>query len=299
MKKILLTLTFFQLLLSIKAQWTGTNPIITNSKVGIGTTTPTGKLHINGTGDQDFVLQNAGIGFAPSNSGYADLILARWENYFLDLTNWGSGTAADATVFRISANQVTGKEATLALVRGKWPNVEFLDFYNNGYSDGLQYGIRIQKRGTGVYRDFVIDQYDGTTASPLMIFKANGYVGIGTKAPKYKLDVLGTIRAKEIKVDMAGADFVFENNYKLMPLSELELFVKERKHLPDVPSANDMEQNGTELGILNSILLKKIEELTLYTIEQNKKIIELEKQTLKIKDLEERIKAIEASDGKK
>ena len=125
--------------------------------------TMTGALTIEGDGDQYLILDNAAIGFAEDGAGYGDLVLGRWEPYFLDLTNWASGEAAVATVLRISANTTSGKEATLALVRGDWPDVEFLDLYNNGYVDSSNYGIRIQKRGTGIFRDFVIDSYDGST----------------------------------------------------------------------------------------------------------------------------------------
>ncbi|WP_119790337.1 hypothetical protein [Flavobacterium anhuiense] len=106
------------------------------------------------------------------------------------------------------------------------------------------------------------------------------------------LDVIGTIRAREIKVDLNGADFVFENDYKLMPLNELEKFVKDNKHLPEVLPANEMEKNGTDLGVLASKLLQKIEELTLYTIEQNKK---LEKQNQELTILKGKIKKMEST----
>jgi hypothetical protein len=134
---------------------------------------------------------------------------------------------------------------------------------------------------------FSIYNWSDNQNTPLLHLNSNGDFGIGTYTPGYKLDVLGTIRAREIKVDLNGADFVFEKDYKLMPLSELEKFVKEQKHLPEVAPAKYMEKNGTDLGNLNSKLLQKIEELTLYTIEQNKK---LEQQNEKITTLENEIK---------
>ena len=101
----------------------------------------------------------------------------------------------------------------------------------------------------------------------------------------YKLDVNGTIRANEIKINLNGADFVFEKAYKLMPLAELETFVKEQKHLPEVAPAKEMKENGTDLGNLNSKLLQKVEELTLYLIEQNKQINLLKEENKAIRNL--------------
>jgi len=122
--------------------------------------------------------------------------------------------------------------------------------------------------------------------------KNNGYIGIGTNSPAYKLDVVGTIRAKEIIVDINGADFVFEKDYKLMPLKELELFIKEQKHLPEVAPAKEMKENGTDLGNLNSKLLQKMEEMTLYIIEQNKKN---EQQNQEMKEMKEKIEKLETA----
>jgi hypothetical protein len=103
-----------------------------------------------------------------------------------------------------------------------------------------------------------------------------GNVGIGTTAPDAKLAVKGTIHAQEVKVDLnvPGPDYVFEPSYDLKPLAEIETYIKENKHLPEVPSAKEMEKNGVQLGEMNMLLLKKVEELTLYSIEQNKKLNE-------------------------
>ncbi|MCC6690448.1 MAG: hypothetical protein IT235_02840 [Bacteroidia bacterium] len=106
-----------------------------------------------------------------------------------------------------------------------------------------------------------------------------GYVGIGTANPSQKLDVNGIIRANEVRVCMGTCDFVFENDYKLMPLNQVEKYIKQNKHLPEIASAKEMEaQNGVEMGKMQSKLLQKVEELTLYTIELQKQIEELKKK---------------------
>ncbi|MCL2327054.1 MAG: hypothetical protein FWC39_00930 [Bacteroidetes bacterium] len=102
-------------------------------------------------------------------------------------------------------------------------------------------------------------------------------VGIGYSNPTVKLDVNGIIRAHEVKVCLTqGCDYVFEKDYKLMPLSELSTFVKTNKHLPEVAPAAEMESEGINLSEMNALLLKKIEELTLYIIEIEQRLSEVE-----------------------
>jgi hypothetical protein len=119
-------------------------------------------------------------------------------------------------------------------------------------------------------------------------YSGNGNIGFGTRNPEYKLDVIGTIRAQELKVDMQGADFVFEENYQLRSLEEVENFVQENRHLPEVAPAKEMQENGVNQSEMNQKLLQKIEELTLYMIEQNKlnKIQTQELKVLKEENLE-------------
>lgn len=98
-------------------------------------------------------------------------------------------------------------------------------------------------------------------------------MGIGTTSPKAKLAVEGNILVKEIKVtnNIAVPDYVFEPDYDLPSLSEIETYVKENKHLPEIPSAKDIVRDGLDLGEMNLLLLKKVEELTLHLIEKERK----------------------------
>lgn len=103
----------------------------------------------------------------------------------------------------------------------------------------------------------------------------NGNVGIGTDNPgNYKLAVEGTICARKVRVTEAPfwSDFVFEADYKLMSLAEVEAYITQNGHLPGIPSASDVKQDGVDLVEMNALLLQKIEELTLYVIELEKKI---------------------------
>ena len=108
---------------------------------------------------------------------------------------------------------------------------------------------------------------------------SSGNVGIGTSNPgAWKLAVNGNIRAKEIKVETGWADYVFEDNYSLPTLEEVESHIKEKGHLINIPSAKEVEENGIQLGEMNKLLLEKIEELTLYIIQQEKRIKLLEEK---------------------
>jgi hypothetical protein len=108
----------------------------------------------------------------------------------------------------------------------------------------------------------------------------------------YKLDVNGSVRANEVVVNTTGADFVFENDYKLTPLKSLEENIKQNKHLPGIASAADMQENGVGLAELNKNLLQKVEELTLYLIEQNKQIVDQKKE---LTEQNKRIEVLEKS----
>jgi hypothetical protein len=95
---------------------------------------------------------------------------------------------------------------------------------------------------------------------------------IGTKTfqPNYSLTVKGGIATDEVQVfSSIASDFVFKPDYKLRPLHEVEKFVKENSHLPEIPSAAELKVTGYKLGEMDDLLLRKVEELTLYMIEMN------------------------------
>ncbi|PRD44964.1 hypothetical protein C5745_18850 [Sphingobacterium haloxyli] len=118
-----------------------------------------------------------------------------------------------------------------------------------------------------------------------------GNIGIGTETPSERLAVNGNIRAKEIKVEATNwPDYVFRNDFELKPLSEVERYINENGHLPEIPTASEVEIAGVSLGEMNKLLLKKVEELTLHLIEKEKQVRNLEQG---MRTMEDRISKLE------
>ncbi|MBB6502636.1 hypothetical protein [Pedobacter cryoconitis] len=120
---------------------------------------------------------------------------------------------------------------------------------------------------------YVGNNFDAVDAKLAIKATVDGNVGIGTANPKERLSVNGNIRAKAIKVETANwPDYVFHQDYQGMSLPQLEEYIKVNKHLPEMPSAQKAEKEGVDLGEMNKLLLKKIEEMTLQMIELNRKV---------------------------
>lgn len=112
------------------------------------------------------------------------------------------------------------------------------------------------------------------------IYYTAGKVGVGTSSPDYELTVKGKIHAEEVKVDLQvpAPDYVFKTDYSLLSLDEVQNHIDQYGHLPNIPSAREMEENGVNLGTMEMRLLEKIEELTLYLLQQEEQIQQLQQR---------------------
>ncbi|MBS1507016.1 MAG: hypothetical protein JSS79_10255 [Bacteroidetes bacterium] len=188
----------------------------------------------------------------------------------------GIGTIQPGAQFTVALPPYTGVPANSSLV--------FFNQSSNPVGTDLKPALEVSNNGGSGFG--------------LVSIAANNYlsgnVSIGTTSSDAKLTVKGQIHAQGVKVDLLGAitppDYVFENDYKLMSLEEVKAFIDQNKHLPEVPSAKEMEKNGVQLLEMNMLLLKKIEELTLHLIDQKNELIVKSKQ---IEDLQKRLTSLE------
>jgi hypothetical protein len=137
----------------------------------------------------------------------------------------------------------------------------------------------------------------GNNSSPtLYVLGMNkGSVGIGTTSPQHTLSVVGTIDASEVIVSSTGQDYVFDPGYKLAPLSEVSKYIEENHHLPDIPSAAEVQKNGVGLSEMQGKMLAKIEELTLHMIQAEERNNRLEERN---RELQDRVARLEAATAK-
>lgn len=140
----------------------------------------------------------------------------------------------------------------------------------------FSYGVRPTSKAWQIYEKGV-----NSTWTNLFHIGANGNVGIGTSNPQAKLAVKGTVLAQRVKVSVAAAewpDYVFSKNYTLPSLQEVESYINQHQHLPDMPAAAEVAKDGQDLGEMNRKLVQKVEELTLYIIDLQKRIAALEQK---------------------
>lgn len=266
-----------------------------------------------GGGSGNMVLQgNAGNGAAFWFSGTSVLKIGATGNTepavgALNITTTGQvgmGTTTPENMLEVATtSQLDGIKVSYnntGLVR-LHANSLFAGAYNLVVQNG-DAGILFGTNGAQPNFGFVIAPWSPVQGGIRITGYGNVLIGKGTQTnTSYVLDVNGNVRANQVVVNTTGADYVFDPGYRMSSLKQLEAYVKKEHHLPGIAPAAQMQQDGLNLGDNQTRLLAKIEELTLYIIEQSRETQSLkdeqqqEMQTLKdkIKTLEERNRTLE------
>jgi hypothetical protein len=256
--------------------------ILPNGNVGIGTNAPLDK----------FAVQTFGYGLTHA-AGTATI--GTWIGNFQGTTTvmFGTKSAHDLNFFTAnSLSQMTLAQNGNFGVGTQTPTEKLTVQTPND-----SYGISHRGAGGNVIATFIggssagVGTFSNTNmrifcngASAIFIASGSNNVGIGINFPTYKLEVNGNIRSKEVLVESVNwPDYVFNKNYKLPLLSDIEKFIQQNNHLPNMPSAGEIETKGLRLGDTQKKMMEKIEELTLYMIQANKQISELQKEVEKLK----------------
>ncbi len=272
-----------------------------SGNIGINTNAPSATLEISAT-------RGAGTGFVISDPGDSNndrfwfqialdgsSLFKMWNqsesevirldsdgNTFLNGGNVGIGNTtpnfkgyANGSVLSVGGNYAGILELASNLNSN---TIGRVDFFSTAVSKRLASIVAFKSSNEDSQLRFYTKPTEGSMKEALRIDK-DGDIGIGITNPTSKLHVDGNIIAEEVKIqDVTGADFVFKEDYDLKPLSEVEKYISENGHLPDIPSASEMKENGVQMGELNMKLLQKIEELTLYTIDLKKENEELKSE---------------------
>ncbi|MXV50377.1 hypothetical protein GS399_05280 [Pedobacter sp. HMF7647] len=303
MNKIISFFLVFDCLLSLKVM-AQTNVFPPDGNTGIGTTVPGEKLEVNGniklSGDVVSRIDGSAFRVTTGSWGSSWIIGKGYDLSQGDYTRIGVAGGPDYSASGIwlygsSGNVGIGMNTPSARLHVNGSIKSAGDFTGTG-------SFRVDAPGGGWPSTLLIGKgYDlskgdftkiGVTggidysASGIWMYGTTGFVGIGTDSPREKLSVNGSIRAREIKVESVNwPDYVFEPDHARLSLTELAEYINTNRHLPEIPSAGEVERDGLSLGDMNSRLLKKIEELTLYLIEKDKELSGL-KVALKQKDEE-------------
>lgn len=251
MKKIIIAILIcFNSVLTTHAQWVGTTA---NSTI---------------YGRFDATYPTNGLGYFSLKTNNTD-----HQNGGLTMQYLNNGNLTDGLILN-SNGEVISNGSFYGRFDGSFPTIGkgYFALKTNNVNEHSG-GLTIQYLDQGNLNDGLSINYQGN-------------VGIGTiETGSHKLAVEGSIGAREIKVEASGwSDFVFENDYELQTLEEVEEHIVENGHLPEIPSEAEVTENGINLGEMNAKLLQKIEELTLYMIDMNKQMQQLKSENQVLKE---------------
>jgi hypothetical protein len=291
MKKILTIALLSSMAYNVKAQ--NTFPFPSSGSVGIGTTSPTANLTLGGSGNPN---PNSGIEMDYSglnltfkgesigqNFNLGSVKMVQPTGSYVDQADMVFSTSYGSLLekMRISHNGnvgigTTSPQRSFVISNSGAQGLEFLAAPSGGASANLI----SYNRTTSSYSDFkisasnIIFGYGTTETNEAMRIMATGNVGIGTSDTHgYKFAVNGDIHAKKVVIDLINwPDYVFKPTYNLKPLSEVKSYIDLNHHLPEMPSEKEVAEKGVDLGEMNKLLTKKVEELTLYMIEKDKQV---------------------------
>lgn len=239
--------------------WTDNNiqpffSIWNNGYVGVGITNPTSKLDVSGA-------------IKSYNVALGQYDIATSSKNYVNFSSNNHGTVL------VSSNLYMSENDDLKIAKSH-PSMAGASILIPGNSRENQGGIIFYTNSPAP-----VSENQAFTGRAAMLIKSDGNVGIGTTSPKEKLSVNGKIRAHEVKVETANwPDYVFNQDYKMLGLQELDAYIRVHKHLPEMPSAKEVEANGMALGELVKLQQKKIEELTLHLIEKDKALSDTQKK---------------------
>ncbi len=306
---VIFSLLLFGNSFNSSAQLSGTtpNPLFTLSQdLGIGTSTPAAQVEIattNAGGTTGLLLSRATFN-SINPQPFLEVIRGTATKFILDdkgfvginnasplaLLDVKSGTTSNTKIAIFGTTAQSGQGSRQMFFVNYLGNQAFSDMSKSGdngifWSDGQQSSTCYDENNNPYtcYENnlggFVLAPFNtqNNIAKGLRI-DGLGNVGIGIHSPAEKLEVAGNIRCTKIIVNAQWWDKVFASDYKLMNLHQLEQYIITNKHLPDMPTDAEVQQNGVSVGDVEAILLKKVEELTLYIIELNKKLEAQQKQ---------------------
>jgi len=301
MKNLFLFLSLFLSLSSlVHAQWTTNGTVTsTNNSIGIGTTGPVSKLDVNGAISIKGINVNDYSLIGVSTDGTYVIASGSRIKGTYTLT-FEAANRVQTVELHISANQYDGATSVSVLSNTSYGANTIMSNFRTLFNADMSTVylvfdvanrnggtlVTAYFNGTGAYNaNWGGTLPTGATVQGFYPLAVNGgNVGIGTLTPKETLSVNGNIRSKQVKVELANwPDYVFKKDYRLPSLQEVKAYIDQNQRLPEIPSEQQIAKEGLNLGEMNKLLMKKVEELTLYLIEIKSENAEIKKELKKLK----------------